>query len=417
MFVLRAMLEGEKEPWKNRALHLMTPHQMSSIVEGLYCSTASMHAAVAYRPLPMDCVVCGVPRSGQSPVIQVLCSLNAKKLIENQIDLVESVTWLEGAYTNAKMLHQPGQHLDRRILKTYLPIRMAIGGDASHSSFSRMHESFRGIVVLRNPFDLRLSWFRHVRRVFNKYNPTLNFDQHFRLDDFAKVTRGALQPVMRAMFDFGDDYEHYVLDVLKTYEAQLRNPRHILIVFYEEILTNPLAFVRRVAEHVDMESNKGIDEQLIQAIVDSIESSALNPQSGKRTGSGSFGRETFSSKSVDYINSRWLDVVGVSFRDYSTYEQLYEAMTNSKYPFKNYQFSTQSVRKSSAPRMSTSGPRGSSLLGFFRKRNSNLPQQAMDETKTDAPKQPTDPDDSSSEDETFTNNNPRRKTMGKINLS
>ena len=251
VFALKALSQvHDSNPWKGRALYLMTPPQMSAIVENMYFSRYSMHQSLLYRPETTDIVVCGVLRTGHSPIIQMLQSLKDGVIVPPQ-ELTRRVPWIEGFNTDLlsdKSLSRP------RILKTHSPVRNALGGVTTRSFLSNLPSTFKLVVVLRDPADLRLSWFRHVRRVFKKFNPGERFDSHLKVNDFAKEPRGALKPQLaHGMFGSPEySYENFVREVIVAYENQRREKDNILIVFYEELVANPLDFAKRVQEFLKL---------------------------------------------------------------------------------------------------------------------------------------------------------------------
>jgi hypothetical protein len=52
-------------------------------------------------------------------------------------------------------------------------------------------------------------------------------------------------------FQHRPDYEDFVFECLEDYE---KNPTQILIVFYEELLVNPIAFVKKLADFSGLHS-------------------------------------------------------------------------------------------------------------------------------------------------------------------
>ena len=244
---------------------------------------------------------------------------------------------------------------------------------------------------MRDPVDIRLSWFRHVRRVFTKFNPSQNFDQYLSVDDFTRVPRGSLNPSVNAvLFETNNDYENFILEVLRANSNQVVDRRNVLVAFYEELLYDPQNFVQRLANFTGFQKN---NQDFLNQIVENISSSELYPASGIRHGATNHGREYFSQRSIDWIDAKWTDVIKLCYKEFPTYAALYETLTGNKFPVKSSSMN-QVSRKSSFTFFKTNSKqsmkKNTSMLKIFRKSKERLDQKP-DHQHAEHP----DPDDTS----------------------
>ncbi len=186
--------------------------------------------------------------------------------------------------------------------------------------------------MLRDPADVRLSWFRHVRRVFSKFNKREAFDAHFQLDDFSQVSQYAKHSSYSSHVESSLDYENYIGEVIK--EAFEEENSHILVIYYEELLADPHAVIRKLAHRTGFltspnnhnKSSKNQDddispeqeedqEEFISRIVNTITKDEgypktfIHPDDTKRIGSSRQGRIQFSNRALHRFDTKWKDVV------------------------------------------------------------------------------------------------------------
>jgi len=132
----------------------------------LYVSSQALSRLLSFSPHRHDVVVCGCVRSGQTPVLAVLDALRGSL----HGDLSLSTAWVE----NAESLNVEVP----RLIKTHMGADQVL--EAGHEC--------KVVCVVRDPADLRVSWFRHTRRLFRKVakaQPDL-FDSLFNFDLFSK---------------------------------------------------------------------------------------------------------------------------------------------------------------------------------------------------------------------------------------
>ena len=119
---------------------------------------------------------------------------------------------------------------------------------------------YRAVVVLRDPADVRVSWFRHLRRIHKRFHPddAAQFDYSLKLDHFATI------PAPRAASIIQDQYpENLIAEALKYPHSP-----QICVVFYEELLIDARNVVDRLAMFTGWGANN-ID--LIDKIAAAIE--------------------------------------------------------------------------------------------------------------------------------------------------
>jgi len=325
-FVLYALCSIRSSPWTSRSLHLIDPTQLSCSLETtVYADSNSLVHALQFVPRPGDTIVTGTFRSGQTPLLQVVASLQQGRLVTKEA-LLECVDWLEAAHPpRAPSFHRHDR--GGRLIKTHLPLRTAFGGVVASVCGRDEAPPFRVIVILRDPIDVRLSWFRHVRRVYRKFHAdgtagmmassgdNQQFDAHIHVDDFASVHLYASNPNL-SMFRMSTwDYEHFVNETIKPV-LEDHNPQ-ILLVHYEELLLDPRAFVQRVAEFLGIMASSA---ELIDTIASAIAadpdfprtfapSSSSDGAEGHRVGCSGEGRKAFSRESLRRLDYKWRDIV------------------------------------------------------------------------------------------------------------
>jgi len=307
--VMRALIK-ELNPWKNQEF-LQAAHLSSAVRGNIYSTPKTFAAATEYKPAPGDVVVCGPPRAGQTPVLHALCSLRSGVPSTKADALLEQSRWLEGpgaspATSTGMCKGKPG-----RLVKT-------------HMSPPRGDEH-KIIAVLRDPKDLRVSWFRHVRRLFMKTCKTkkkVDFDARFFLNDFVQqVPLGVLQGPADS------DYEDFVLDMARA------PPAVVCIVFYEEIIASPYKVVQRLADFTGW--GKG-NEELVANVTQALVQDKNHPSRKKRFGSCGAGQELLSNDVAHVIDERWRTRIQKRFKqfgEYGTYGGMFLKVTGVPFPF------------------------------------------------------------------------------------
>jgi len=307
--VMRALIK-ELNPWKNQEF-LQAAHLSDAVRSNIYSTPKTFAAATEYKPAPGDVVVCGPPRGGQTPVLHALCSLRSGVPSTKADALLEQSRWLEGpgaspASSTGLCKGKPG-----RLIKT-------------HMSPPR-GEEHKIIAVLRDPKDLRVSWFRHVRRLFMKTCKTkkkMDFDGRFFLNDFVQqVSLGVLQGPADS------DYEDFVLDMARA------PPAVVCIVFYEEIIASPYKVVQRLADFTGW--GKG-NEELIGNVTQALVQDKNHPSRKKRFGSCGAGQELLSNDVAHVVDERWRTRIQKRFKqfgEYGTYGGMFLKVTGVPFPF------------------------------------------------------------------------------------
>ena len=313
--VLRSIVR-HSDPWKGMSLALTKTADLSdALVSEVYFSSQSALAAFeGFRPPMGSVVVTGVPRCGQTPVLQVLDWLRRGKVDDGE-SLVERTMWPEAAL--ASMHRALDGNPGRDVVKTHLPLLNILSGGAT----PRGHKAeVRAIVVLRDPVDVRASWFRHVRRVFRKFHPQAAFDTELSMDDFATVRVAACEMVASY------DYEHFIALAGKAAKDKWPN---VLVVFYEELLADPATFVSRLAEFTGWGAD---NDALLRNVVEATAYSPLHPSTRKRSGS-SDSFHAYEAASVRHMDALWESAVRAALPQFMSYQALYEAFAGSPYPF------------------------------------------------------------------------------------
>ena len=256
-------------PW-NR-LTECTVEQLAACMQALYVSDRAMSRLVSVSPKVTDVVVCGCVRSGQTGVLRALNQLRGSL----SDDLTQATAWIENAESLAG-LDTP------RLLKTHMTADKVLEAG--------MHDC-KVVVVLRDPVDLRLSWFRHTRRLYRKLavGPVVDFDSLFTFAAFSK------RP-MPNLGDFGGNAEHHVALAL---EAMRSKPAQVCIVFYEDVVDNPLAVVERLAKVT------GWGRVRAEKAHKMLSEDVSHPARGKRVGSTQAGAAFLTKELKGEFAHRW----------------------------------------------------------------------------------------------------------------
>jgi len=179
---------------------------------------------------------------------------------------------------------------------------------------------------LRDPLDIRISWFRHCRRIHRHTakDPT-EFDRVY------STNANAFAHVSLATFgmDVNASELHYENFVLEVCQAAAANPTNLLIVFYEELLKKPHRLVERLAEFTRWGRD---DLDLIDTISAALTRDACHPIAGHRQGSSGAGHLDFDEESMCFIDDFWDSFIRSSFPAYRSYEVMFETCTALTYP-------------------------------------------------------------------------------------
>jgi hypothetical protein len=347
--ILHALLKEPNPFKKTRNPQGASANELSQAVEStLYANSKSLSAASKARFQSGDVVVCGVPRSGQTPVLRVLDALKHKSLRPTSA-IINGATWVEGLF---KATDVSG---GRRIYKTHLALQNILRGDIGKSMVQH-----KIIVILRDPSDTRLSWYRHVRLLAKKC-ARAKIDEKNSAEQFANVSIPCSFLPRNANVDLhGKEPEYFINAALRAHQEF---PESVLVLFYEELFTDPTKFVEKMAKFTDFmdeevlpkrdaESSGDIDkptsrqieakrkehQELIYAIASGLITDALHPNSGKRNGSSGQGSVCFPSNSLERMDEIWDQIVqpiliSKGSNRMISYEHLFQTQTNHRYPF------------------------------------------------------------------------------------
>jgi hypothetical protein len=208
-------------PWAARVnVDTLSVEQLARCVDRVYVSSSSQSRLTAFRPRRTDVVVCGSVRSGQSAVLQALDNLRGSF----SQDLSEATAWVENADT--LNIEVP------RLFKTHMRAdRVLEAGDFA----------CKVVVCVRDPADVAVSWFRHVRRLHSKLSHAkMPFDQRTNLQAFSRIALPELPG------GFGATPEEHVAAGMRALES--KSSHDVCIVFYEDLLENPRAVVQRLSD-------------------------------------------------------------------------------------------------------------------------------------------------------------------------
>jgi len=356
---LGKLAESGTSPFSLGLHHIMSAAKLSRDLEtNLYFTTDSLHRISKFRPKQGDVIVSGLPRSGLTPILRALDALKrgtppAAFSFDEREALADRVMWIENDFepwhSLTSPINSPGSKpWSGRLLRTHMPVLSALHGDPCPRGVSPM---YKAVVVLRDPADVRVSWFRHLRRIYKRFHPddAAQFDYGLKLDDFAKL------PVPRSASIIQDQYpENQIHEALKF----LNSPQ-ICIVFYEELLIDARRVVERLATFCDW--NAG-NHDLIDSVAAAIEDDeSAHPKWGRKRGSSGAGMSHFSPASLRFIEQMWISRVRVNFNQFISYDSLYRQLTQQIYPLPVHLSKHQS--SGSQPRIS---PRNSASSGLIR---------------------------------------------------
>lgn len=179
---------------------------------------AEFEAACSYQPRADDILLMTYPKSGTTWVQYMLYLL---------VHEMKPVPAGERMDRYAPYLEKGGLALLDTLEKTPRPIK-------SHLSFDVMpwHAEPRYVCVLRNPKDVCVSLYHHVRG-FGKY---YNFDDGSFDDFFEAFLEGEVDSA---------DYHDHLLSLWGH-----RGKENVLVLTYEDLIERPLEQVRKLVDHV-----------------------------------------------------------------------------------------------------------------------------------------------------------------------
>jgi len=312
---LRRAWAAIPNPLANRSLRSLSPAMLSAIVDNMSLTTNSVRQSLLHRKQDGDVFVVGPQRVGQTPIVHMLASLRAGAVVPVDA-LPDHVHWIESTLCNGVL---PPSREQPRIIKTHLHLRTVF------QSLKTLNPKYKYVVVLREPLDIRVSWFRHCRRIYMHTAPDPSeFDRVFfeGANHFSTVSLSTYGVEV----DGGLSYERYVHEVL---QAASVNPTNLLVVFAEEVLARPTALAAKLAEFTRW--GRGNDE-LIEAVGLAAASDDCHPSRGVRKGASGAGAEDFNEDSVSTIDNLWDRLIRSFNPAFHSYEVLYEAMTGTTYP-------------------------------------------------------------------------------------
>jgi len=273
-----------------------------------------------------------------------------------------------------------------RLLKSHMTLKAALHGDPCPRGARPM---YKAVVVLRDPADVRVSWFRHMRRLHRHFHPddAAGFDFAVKLDQLAQA------PAPRASSIVDDQFpEHVVAEALRA----LHSPQ-VCVVFYEELMID----ARRVVERLARFTGWGQDDaDLADDVARALEDDELaHPKWGRRRGASGSALKYFSPASQRFIEDRWDFIVRMRFNAFPTYEELYTQLTGQPYPLPSAR--ALQLRTPHSSMGSQGGSRRNSGMGSMSRLLSKKPSTSAVKELADAPQLPVDPDDDSEQTTTL----------------
>ena len=252
-------------------------------------------------PRAGDVVTITTPKTGQT---WLLAQLRQLRRATDDRELAERITWLEGSRPNAP---QPGRF---RVFKSHLPIE-------EMRPMVEENLATRFITCLRAPHDVSLSLFAHIREIWAKRNggDAAPFDKALTASDFA-------------LAGLPEGYEQSILEWLS-----LRDQPNVLVVFYEDMLADPSAALRRLAAFVGVELTAELEAETLK--VTSYSNMAASPAFvNVFPGGGTYGRgrSNLTEAAVAAIDARWRQIVQPSCWRAATYEELYVTVRGAPFP-------------------------------------------------------------------------------------
>ena len=174
-------IANQGNPWRGNDLNSLNATSLATQLQEVYNHFKSQPNP--YRPMEGDIIVCGPVRSGQTPILQALDCFRSGTFTRDQHSVLDRVGYLGWDDWDSLELSDITR-LRHRILKSHQELKAAFGGSLAPAPRGS-RPTYRVIATLRHPADLRMSYFRHLRRMFRKLNPEMNFDRFANLDEFA----------------------------------------------------------------------------------------------------------------------------------------------------------------------------------------------------------------------------------------
>ena len=365
-YVLEAVMK-ELSPFRGRSLQLMSPAQVSSCIEQIYFSPRETQRVHAFRTMMRagDVLVVGVPRVGQTPVLTILDYLRTGTLSTKRDAITHAAPWIEAPYglrvapeapappptangnarpissrtaasgsrANKAKLRQsrgpPGaaarfanqttddeadsdaedaaarkKAFPPRLFKSYATPSTLLG---TNDLTKRLPDGVKIVAVLRDPLDVRVSWFRHVRRLYRQLGPTTStkqntsdFDRVHHVEDFVRDVPMPTATTLQTQ----RDYEQYVSEVT---HLLVSNPLSVCVVFYEELLASDL---RVVVERLAAFTGWGALASK-EFIADAVKDAVDHPVYGSHVGSSGSGIVVVPSDVARKLDNAWTTHVAI----------------------------------------------------------------------------------------------------------
>jgi len=321
-----------ENPFKDRNFKQLSASHLTAVMEKLLYSQNSILLALRFMPGKSDVTIVGMPRSGMTvrafarayganPLGQVVARLvDSLKhgVYAPLVSLPDRVVWPEAIYCTD--LPAPGQ---QRIIRTHLPLKRFF---EPHMNKGKPGSApCKIVVVLRDPLDMRVSWYRLVRRLAKKlaagFTVPGEFDSVYNLDAFVDAASAAVS------LDAKED-DMIAEGIYVQLSKLLRSP-DVLIVFYEDVVKRPDIVVRDLARFTELGSPDAVDK-----ILSALKKDEAHPMSGRRVGCCGAGAGLFSNASQRKLDAHWDRLVGPLVKA-ASYEAFYEAVTSREYPYGN----------------------------------------------------------------------------------
>ncbi|KAG8177584.1 hypothetical protein JTE90_028305 [Oedothorax gibbosus] len=199
-------------------------------------SLDAFRSALTYNPRPDDLFIVTYPKSGTTWMqIIVACICRRGRPFESALEFFSESPFLEMTGSEGPLaMKRPGA------IKTHLPFHLAPWSDEA-----------KYIYVARNPKDVCVSFFNHVKNM-NGYNFT---DGQF--DDYFEI-------FMEGKVNFGDYFGH-----LRSWYDHKDDP-NVLFVTYEELKTDVKSGILRIAEFMGQEYKVMLesDPQILNDVIE-----------------------------------------------------------------------------------------------------------------------------------------------------
>jgi len=170
------------------------------------------------------------------------------------------------------------------------------------------------IVVLRQPLDIRLAFMRIIRQAYNVDDVfDLAFDDVYTLDEFIPVPLSICQLAQGEPMT----YEQYVAQWTHLAASHAAN---VLVVFYEALVVDPKTQLRRICEFVGAQPSRDTVDELVAAVFEHSQEDECGSAILR-----------CSRASLRFVECQCLDA------GMGTYEDVFEDMTATKFPFRRTQ--------------------------------------------------------------------------------